>query len=263
MTSWKISSLTDRVRRAFSEAADQYDILTSLHREIGRELIKRHTALDPRCVIDVGCGTGYLTRKARYFFPEATVIGIDAAPGMLDKAIAQDEAGGIVWLNADAQALPLQDASVDLVVTNLAYQWLEDIQQGFNQVARVLAPQGTFAATIFGYHTCQELFESLDACGFRSNGQIQRLTGIEDLTKNLTAAGFSHSKVDYERISIQFKDLWGLLGWLKAIGANHLPRDGYIGKNLLVKVAAYYQEHFPYNSGIKATFEVIWTEAKR
>ena len=60
--------LKDKIRKAFSEAADQYDILASLQREIGRELIKKIVRLptgmpEARCILDVGCGTGYLTAK--------------------------------------------------------------------------------------------------------------------------------------------------------------------------------------------------------
>jgi|GEM_PF-1102412 len=264
MNSYKISSSTDRVHRAFSEAADQYDVLTGLHREIARELMKRYATLEARRVIDVGCGTGYLSCMARRFFSNASVMGIDTAQGMLEKARCQDEGGDIVWINADAQALPLKDSSVDLVMTNLAFQWLKDILEGFKEAHRVLNPKGTFAATLFGYPTCQEVFESLDACGFKFKGKIQRLMGVEEVKSNLAKAGFSQIKLDYERMNIQFKDLWELLGWLKAIGANHLPRDGYIGKNLLLKAADYYQERFPnINDGIRATFEIIWIDAQR
>ncbi len=256
MTFWKISSLTESVRRAFSEAADQYDILAGLHREIGRELMGKIVRLPlARHILDVGCGTGYLTGKTKFYFPESHVIGLDVSDQMLVKA--QEKHENISWIAADAHRLPLKDKAMDIIVSNLAYQWVLDLSKAFAEARRVLSPEGVLAATLFGYHTCDELFSSLQAVGVVPR-DFHRLPTMDDVQRSLAQAGFAKTDVDYERIQIQFKDLWDLLGWLKAIGANGLSNGGFLGSEALEEANKYCLKTYPYHDGIRITFEVIW-----
>src|SRR3989338_4134445 len=91
--------IDDKIRRAFSDAAPQYDVLTGLHKEIGRELLAKAAAdegsgpiLDvgtvpiPTFILDVGMGTGWFTGRLKNCFPDARVVGIDFAAGMVDVA---------------------------------------------------------------------------------------------------------------------------------------------------------------------------------
>lgn len=259
MGSWKISSLTDSVRRAFTDAASQYDILAGLQREIGRELVKKYVKLaGVERVLDVGCGTGYLAAKAKFFFPESRVVGIDFAEGMLAKAFEQHE--NLCFLAADAHQLPFKNESFELVLSNLAYQWAEDLPAAFLQTRRVLAKNGLFAATLFGQYTCDEFFSALEQTGTKTEG-LRRLPALKEVEAALQAAGFSRIKTDYERIQIQFKDLWDLLAWLKGIGANRLSTGRFLGGKMLEEANTYCLKHYPYHEGIRITFEVIWVEA--
>ncbi len=112
--------------------------------------------------------------------------------------------------------------------------------------------------TLFGTHTCQELFTSLEAVGIN---RIQRLPSMDMVRDSLNRVGFKNTHVDYERISIEFKDMWELLAWLKAIGANNLPKESFVGPEALKNAATHYQTHFPYHKGVCATFEIIWVKA--
>lgn len=254
-----LNDIKNRIRKAFSESADQYDILASLHREIGRELIHKIIRLpDASRILDVGCGTGYLTAKAKFYFPEAQVLGLDFAEGMLTKA--QEKHENINWLAADAGQLPLKDKSIDIIVSNLAYQWVFDLQFALADARRVLSKEGVFAATLFGFYTCDELFSSLQATG-TSEQEFKRLPKMEDVKESLAQAGFLKAQLDYERIHIQFKDLWDLLTWLKAIGANELSSGRFLGPQALQEANEYCLKHYPYHEGIRITFEVVWIYA--
>ena len=251
-------TLNNKIRKAFTEAADQYDILASLHREIGRELVQKiiHLAKVTH-ILDVGCGTGYLTAKAKFYFPESDVTGMDFSEGMLAKAKEKDES--IHWICGDAHRLPFKDESMDVVISNLAYQWVLDLSQAFQEVHRVLDKKGVLAATLFGFYTCEELFASLQAVGVA--GPLNRLPLMEEIEGSLKQAGFGQSHVDYERIHIQFKDLWEVLTWLKAIGANVLSNGAFVGATSLEKANAYCLKNYPYHNGIRITFEIIWINA--
>ena len=257
-----LSLFAKKVRKAFTDAADQYDILTSLHKEIGRELVKKIVRLEAARILDVGCGTGYAANKAKFFFPDSTIVGLDSAEGMLVKASQVHEGIPLSWIQADAQDLPFKDQSFDLVLSNLAYQWVGDIKAAFREAHRVLSPKGTLNITLFGAQTCAELFSSLRA--FHPGLDFGHLPSVEQVRGALQEAGFTDSKVDYELIKVEFKNVQELLGWLKNIGANRISTDKiFLGKHMLAKVNGYYQEHFPYNEGICASFEVIWVYAKK
>jgi len=256
MTMWQ--TFTNGVRKAFTDAADQYDILSGLHREIGRELVKKNVQRSAARILDVGTGTGYVADKTKFFFPEAMVVGLDIAEGMISKAAQTHE--GIRWLQADGQRLPFKDGTFDIIFSNLAYQWMPDLPLAFAQTRRVLSDGGFLSGTLFGSRTCEELFSSLAVANPQVS--VRRLPALEDIGRTLRAVGFQDIRVDHELIKVQFADIWELLGWLKDIGANCLPREGFIGKEGLAQAAAHYRKHFPYNNGICASFEVIWFDAR-
>jgi len=257
-----LKTFADKIRRSFSDAADQYDILTSLHKEIGRELVKKVVKLNASNILDVGCGTGYVANKAKFFFPESRIIGIDIAEGMIEKAKALHEGIPIEWVCADANILPFENNAFDLVLSNLAYQWMDNLPRSFAEVVRTLNTEGVFNITLFGHRTCQELFASLKKVDPKIN--LRTLPSVKQVQEALIFAGFREATVDFELIKVQFKDVTDLLTWLKAIGANQLSdQQIFLGKNKLQQLQEYYSVHFPYHEGICASFEVIWVYAKK
>ena len=96
----------------------------------------------PEAILDVGCGTGRLLRKATQQWPNAKLIGVDAAEKMIEQATQLfPEAEFHV---AMAEALPLPDASVDLAFSTLSFHHWAKQAKGVSEVARVLRPQGRF-----------------------------------------------------------------------------------------------------------------------
>lgn len=139
-TSLLLPRWQERVAHAFSRAAPRYDALASAQRDIG-EALWQTLPQSAHHVLDLGCGTGYWTQRLAERYPDATITGLDLAPGMLAHAQAQ-YGDAIRWQQGDAAALPLSDSSVDLVFSNLAIQWCPDIDPVVKELARVLAPGG-------------------------------------------------------------------------------------------------------------------------
>jgi ubiquinone/menaquinone biosynthesis C-methylase UbiE len=94
----------------------------------------------PAHVLDVGCGTGRLLRKAAARWPGAPLTGVDPAEGMI--AVAQRLTPAATFRVADAGALPLPSASVDLVLSSVSLHHWPDPGRGLAEIARVLRPAG-------------------------------------------------------------------------------------------------------------------------
>jgi len=97
---------------------------------------------NPETILDVGCGTGRLLRKAKKRWPNVRLIGVDAAEKMIEQAtqlFPQAE-----FHVAMAETLPLPDTSVDLAFSTLSFHHWSNQAKGISEIARVLRPQGRF-----------------------------------------------------------------------------------------------------------------------
>lgn len=96
----------------------------------------------PGVILDAGCGTGRLLRAAAQRWPDAALIGVDPAEGMVE--VARKLTPGATIQRGLAEALPLPDASVDLVFSTMSFHHWHDQQAGVREIARVLRPGGHF-----------------------------------------------------------------------------------------------------------------------
>ena len=96
----------------------------------------------PVSVLDVGCGTGKLLRRANTYWPEAQLIGVDPASSMIE--MAKRLTPNATFSTGMAEALPLQDASVDLALSTTSFHHWRDQAAGIREIARVLRPEGYF-----------------------------------------------------------------------------------------------------------------------
>jgi ubiquinone/menaquinone biosynthesis C-methylase UbiE len=96
----------------------------------------------PGAILDVGCGTGRLLRRAGMRWPQARLIGVDPAEGMV--AIARRLTPVATFEVGPAEALPLADASVDLALSTMSFHHWQSHTAGLQEVARVLRPGGHF-----------------------------------------------------------------------------------------------------------------------
>ena len=124
----------EQARRAFERAAARYDEVAVLQREIGRRMIERldYVRLEPRVILDAGCGTGTTTAELARRYPHAEIVALDFAHGMLRHASGQ---GGWInvpqWVCGDVEALPLAGQCIDLVYSNAVLQWSTDLGSAF------------------------------------------------------------------------------------------------------------------------------------
>ena len=105
------------------------------------DLIARIPKEDPKSVVDLGCGTGNVTRILRNRWPQASVVGVDGSPQMLEQAKAQAD---VAWEQVDLAEWEPQSAT-DIVFSNAALHWLDDHPALFARLCRYVACGGVLA----------------------------------------------------------------------------------------------------------------------
>ena len=100
-------------------------------------------------VLDLGSGAGFdAFLAAARVGPGGRVVGVDMTPEMIERARANAERGGYINVEfrlGDIEALPVEEASVDLVISNCVLNLVPDKPQAFREIARVLKPGGRVA----------------------------------------------------------------------------------------------------------------------
>jgi SAM-dependent methyltransferase len=114
------------------------------------DLVSRLPTREGLRVLELACGTGIVTRRLREALPgSATLTATDLNEAMIDYARAAVALDGIVWQQADAQALAFDDGSFDVVVCQFGFMFLPNKVQGFREARRVLDAGGLLLANVW------------------------------------------------------------------------------------------------------------------
>ena len=250
------------IRHAFGRAARSYAPHAALQREVEDRLLERldYFTATPQRVLDVGCGPGRASSLLRKRWKGAQVIALDLAMPML-QLVRTGWRRPLARVCADARALPLPDASIDVLYSNLCIQWIDDVPALFDEFRRVLRPGGYAAFSTFGPDTLHEL-RSAWASADRTP-HVSEFADIARVGDALMAAGFRDPVLDNEHFTLTYADAASLMRELKAIGATNADTArtrGLTGKAQFRRALDAY-ERFRRDDGLPATYEVISAHA--
>jgi len=252
------------VRRAFDRASGHYDGNAELQREVADELLDRLAGvrIEPAIVLDLGCGTGHASRRLAHMYRGARVYGVDFAPGMLGHfARGWWPRRRPVPVCADLLRLPFEDASVDLLFSSLAFQWIDDLPALFSELRRVLRPEGVLMFSSFGPDTLAELREAWAAVDDAVH--VNRFPDMHDVGDALLAAGLRDPVMDVDRLEREYADLRALMRSIKSIGAGNAAserRRGLTGRGTLERLEAAYTARGP-GGRPRVSWEVVYGHA--
>lgn len=250
-----------RARLAFDRAAASYDGAAEFQRLICDRLIDMlPNGCEPARILDLGCGTGYTSRKLAARFPDAEILAIDFALSMLGLAASRDDATH--WIGADLQHLPLREGSVDLACSSLALQWC-DPAQAFAEAARVLRPQGLLALATVGPGTLAELENAFTAID--GHDHVMQFCDATSLESQIVSAGMRLFRSFAEPLTLYRPSLQSILRELKAIGANTVGagrRRGMLSRAGWQAVEQRYEAQ-RCGAGLPVTYAAIYLLATR
>jgi malonyl-CoA O-methyltransferase len=267
-----------RARASFGRAANTYDAAAILQKQVREEMLSRLdlVKLNPQTILDAGCGTGLASHALQKRFAKSQVISLDFALAMLQKTRSTNPNNGLIGqvknllggakqnlLCADIESLPLANASVGLVWSNLAIQWCNDLDAALQEFHRVLQPEGLLMFSTFGPDTLKEL--RVATSGQKGTTSVSRFLDMHDIGDAMVRAGFSAPVLDVERFTLTYDDVKSVMRDLKSIGAHNATDGrarGLLGRGFLQSLEANY-EQFRVDGKLPATFEVVYGHAWR
>jgi len=212
-----------RVGAAFAAVADHYEESAQVQRAVAAHLaaMAERERLGPAArILEIGCGTGLLTREIRARWPAAELVATDLAPEMVEVAARH---GIAAWLMPMDGEQPAFDGSwFDLILSSLAFQWFDDLSLALARLHDLLRPGGslyfaTMGAESFATWRAAHAAEGL-ACG------LPDYPGLAALQAML--APYPDAFACDEHHPLPVRGGRALVAHFRAIGA-HVPRPGY------------------------------------
>jgi SAM-dependent methyltransferase len=235
--------------------------VTFLIERVAEDMSERLSAVRRRFDVAVDLGT-----------PNDAVRRAILAAGALERVIAAmpmpatraDERTPVVV--ADDERLPFRDASLDLVVSGLALQFVNDLPGTLVQIRRALKPDGLFLAALVGGDTLTELRQAFATAEAEVEGgvspRVAPFTDVRTMGSLLQRAGFALPVTDVDRVVVRYDSPLRLMHDLRRMGATNVMaerRRGVLRRQTLARLMEVYAERFADADGrLRASFDIIW-----
>lgn len=246
-----------KILKSFDSKAHTYEEYSIAQKEISKRMIERLLIMKfkPHHILDLGCGTGFLSELLSKQFPNAKLTCLDISENMLTECRKKNN--GFNLVSGDIENLPFSRPSFDLIVSSFTLHWCEQIDKVFKDALGLLFNKGLFMFTTVGPKTLQELQEA-----YSKIDSLQHINTFSDMHlygDSLLNCGFKDPVMDMEEIIFQYSTFRDVLNSLKKTGANtvigqnksHMSKENY--KNLL---KAYPQSSS--DNSFSVTYEMIY-----
>lgn len=208
--------------------------------------------------VDLGTPTDAVRRVLAESGKVATIVAAVPAAGRLDASSLR--------VAADEEALPFADGSLDLVVSALSLQFVNDLPGTLIQIRRALKADGLLLAALIGGDSLTELREAFAAAESEIDGglspRVAPFADVRELGALLQRAGLALPVVDSDRLTVRYDSVFALMRDLRRMGATNVlieRRRTPLKRAILQRMAEIYAERFADADGrLRATFEIAW-----
>ena len=260
MTQWRMAEspiIFDRkLLRARRRRAERLGASDFLLERVADDIAERLSVVLRRFDVAVDLGTG--SDAVRRALMDSGKVGAVVS--------ASAWAGVPLAVAADEEALPFRDGALDLVVSALSLQFVNDLPGALVQIRRALRPDGLLLAALAGGDTLMELRQAFAQAEAEIEDGISPhvapFADVRELGALLQRAGFALPVTDVERITVRYASPIALMHDLRRMGATNVlteRRRRPLRRATLMRMVEIYGERFADTDGrVRATFEIVW-----
>ncbi|MBC2580963.1 malonyl-ACP O-methyltransferase BioC [Clostridium sp. DJ247] len=221
-------------------------------------------------ILEVGCGTGYLTGALIDIFPHAHITAVDIAPGMILEAKSRFKSESVDFICEDIEEMNIIN-TYDIIISNATFQWFNHMTATLKKLYKLLNPGGMLCFSTFGDYTFNELNECFEKASQEmsikesiSPGQpFSSLNELHTICKNTVKTENSDNYVLVQSKEVfeyeYFNDCKDFFYSIKKIGANNSNKDGRrTPPTFMKKVIDLYNKNFRENNKVKATYHCLF-----
>lgn len=252
------------VRGRFSAAADTYTAGAAVQSAVADRLMAMLTPPETtHRILEIGCGTGLLTRRLAARYPGTMLDALDPSARMIETA--RLETGGIAWVAWHISDLLSFESSApyDLIASNCALHWVQPLEAGARKLSALLAPDGILAFSIMLDGTLKELRESrLRAAPTKL--PLGRLPTFSEVLQCFKAAGArvllheEETRCEHHASAAAFLHHIHAMGFTGGLVSRaHAP----LHRDELKRLVADYDRRYRGEGGVTATYRVGYVRA--
>lgn len=221
-------------------------------------------------ILEIGCGTGYLSSTLIELFPFAHITAVDIAPGMINEIKSKFKNNSVDFICGDIEEMELNQ-TFDIIISNATFQWFNDMPLTMKKLYSALNQDGIFCFSTFGKTTFYELNECFEKTRQAMSIQEpiypgQSFYSLKELSTLCKASIRNENSVD--EIFVENKETFqyeyfnnckDFFYSIKKIGANNSNKNSRCTSPTFIKnVINYYDENFRENDKVKATYHCLF-----
>lgn len=251
------SALLTRRRERFAAGASQVDFLL---RRVAEDFAERLAIVQRTfpCAANIGAYHGVVSETLRAAPNIGDIVNVEASPSLLQQAEGAK-------IQADPEHLPFAAESLELAVSALSWQFVNDLPGVLAQTCRALRPDGLLLAAILGGETLKELREAWLAAEVEVTGgaspRVAPFADVRELGRLLQRAGFALPVADSDVVTVTYETPLALMREVQHMAASNPLKERRrtpVTRRLLFRAAEIYAERFALPGGrVPATFEII------
>jgi len=245
------------IEKRFSAAAETYDRHARPQRSLARAVCDALPEVYPEEILELGCGTGQLTRLLIDQFPDVPIDAIDVAEKMVEHSRKKFERFPQVnWIVGNAQTYRGKDP-YPLVVSSATLHWVSNLQKTFENIFQCLEKGGFFSLGMMLQGTLKELQDVREDVAPAKTAP-STLPSLDEVIKSLRTAGFRLLRKKQSKEEISYKSSIDFLRTIHeqgVTGTNITDRRIPLNRSEINRLIEIYQERYASTNGVTATYE--------
>lgn len=246
----------EKVCKAFNRRASTYAKYALMQQEVGNRMLERlnYFKINPKRILDLGCGNGYFSSKLKLLYPHAVVIGADFALNML----MEEKSQATLACCANILHLPFESESFDFIFSNQVIHWADSYSELFQEMHRVLTPGGCFLFSTLGSESFKELNQAWAKADLFVHAHD--FPDMHDIGDELMNQNFLDPVMDRDEISIHYSSVKSLLKSVQAQGVSNIHpgrNKGLTTPRVYQKFVKAYEQLATIDGSIPLSYEII------